>query len=153
MKNPENGKFATELTVGEVAARSGVTVPTLHFYESQGLIESWRNEGNQRRFAREVLRRIAVIRVAQRTGISLASIRDTLKTLPNGRTPTAGDWKNLSAKWKAELNDRIGRLTRLRDQLSSCIGCGCLSLTDCPLRNPWDALSRQGTGPRLLDPD
>ena len=81
MKNPENGKFATELTVGEVAARSGVTVPTLHFYESQGLIESWRNEGNQRRFAREVLRRIAVIRVAQRTGISLASIRDTLKTL------------------------------------------------------------------------
>jgi MerR family redox-sensitive transcriptional activator SoxR len=139
--------------VGEVAARSGVAVSTLHFYESKGLIKSWRNAGNQRRYAREVLRRVAVIKVAQRTGIPLASIRKALKALPGERTPTAGDWKSLSAAWRAELNDRIDRLTRLRDQLDGCIGCGCLSLGVCPLRNPWDKLSAQGPGPRLLDPD
>jgi MerR family redox-sensitive transcriptional activator SoxR len=145
--------FHRELTVGEVAARSGVAVSTLHFYESKGLIKSWRNAGNQRRYAREVLRRVAVIKVAQRTGIPLASIRKALKALPGERTPTAGDWKSLSAAWRAELNDRIDRLTRLRDQLDGCIGCGCLSLGVCPLRNPWDKLSAQGPGPRLLDPD
>jgi MerR family transcriptional regulator, redox-sensitive transcriptional activator SoxR len=145
--------LATKLTVGEMAARSGVAVSTLHYYESEGLIESYRNRGNQRRYPREVLRRVAVIRVAQRTGISLASIREALKALPNGRTPTADDWKKLSARWRAELNDRIERLMRLRDQLDGCIGCGCLSLRDCPLRNPWDKLAGQGSGPQLLDPD
>jgi MerR family redox-sensitive transcriptional activator SoxR len=148
-----SSSIGKELTVGEVAARSGVAVSAIHFYESKGLIKSWRNQGNQRRYPREVLRRVAVIKVAQRVGIPLASIREALITLPEGRTPTAADWGRLSAKWKAELNDRITKLTRLRDQLNRCIGCGCLSLKDCPLRNPWDELSEQGPGPRLLDPD
>src|SRR5580692_3662498 len=147
------GSISTELTVGEVAARSGVAVSALHFYEAEGLITSWRNEGNQRRYPREVLRRIAVIRVAQRTGISLASIREAMHALPDRRTPTTEDWRKLSARWRGELNDRIERLIRLRDQLDGCIGCGCLSLEACPLRNPWDKLSEQGPGPRLLDPD
>ncbi|HTV58622.1 MAG TPA: redox-sensitive transcriptional activator SoxR [Verrucomicrobiae bacterium] len=152
MKNEASG-IARELSVGEVGRRSGVAVSTLHFYESKGLIKSWRNRGNQRRYAREVLRRVALIKVAQRTGISLASIREALKGLPNGRTPTAEDWRELSAKWRADLDERINRLTRLRDQLDGCIGCGCLSLGICPLRNPWDRLGKQGPGPRLLDPE
>jgi MerR family redox-sensitive transcriptional activator SoxR len=142
-----------ELTVGQVAARSGVSVPTLHFYEAKGLISSWRNSGNQRRYAREVLRRVALIKVAQRTGISLASIKQALNSLPKGHTPTADDWKILSAKWRAGLDERIARLMRLRNQLDGCIGCGCLSLGVCPLRNPWDRLAEQGPGPRLLDPE
>lgn len=152
MKMAAGGK-AREMTVGEVAARSGVAVSTLHFYESKGLIRSWRSRGNQRRYAREVLRRVALIKVAQRTGISLASIREALRVLPNERTPTAEDWRELSAKWRGELDERINRLTRLRDQLDGCIGCGCLSLGICPLRNPWDRLAEEGPGPRLLDPD
>lgn len=151
--NPKaSTQISRELTVGEVAARSGVAVSTLHFYEAQGLIRSWRNQGNQRRYARDVLRRVAVIKVAQRTGISLAVIRDALKTLPSGRTPTTEDWKKLSVKWRADLDDRIQRLTRLRDRLDGCIGCGCLSLGVCPLRNPCDRLAKQGPGPQLLDP-
>lgn len=152
-KKSEHGPIAAELTVGEAAKRSGVAVSTLHFYEAEGLIRSYRNAGNQRRYPREVLRRIAVIRVAQRTGISLAEIREALKALPNGRTPTAEDWQKLSARWRGELNDRIDRLTRLRDQLDGCIGCGCLSLDVCPLRNPWDRAAEQGPGPRYLDPE
>lgn len=144
--------FHTQLTVGEVAARSGVAVSTLHYYEAQGLIESWRNRGNQRRYPREVLRRVAVIKVAQRTGIPLKVIREALATLPDERTPTPEDWQRLSKRWRADLDDRIARLTRLRDQLDGCIGCGCLSLGTCPLRNPWDKLSAEGPGPRLLDP-
>jgi MerR family redox-sensitive transcriptional activator SoxR len=153
VKNAESGRIRLELTVGEVAARSGVAVSALHFYESEGLIRSWRNEGNQRRYARDVLRRLAVIRVAQRTGISLASIRMALQTLPDGRAPGNEDWANLSKSWRAELNERIDRLVRLRDQLDGCIGCGCLSLGVCPLRNPWDRLAAEGPGPRLLDPE
>lgn len=153
METPEQSRLAAELTVGEAAARSGVAVSTLHFYEAKGLIRSRRNAGNQRRYPREALRRIAVIRVAQRTGISLTEIRDALKSLPDGRTPTAEDWEKLSACWHADLEDRIARLTRLRDQLNGCIGCGCLSLGVCPLRNPWDRLAEEGPGPRLLDPD
>lgn len=145
----EHGK---ELSVGEVAERSGVAVSTLHFYEAKGLIGSWRSRGNQRRYPREVLRRIAVIRVAQRLGIPLARIKEALGTLPAGRTPTAEDWARLSASWRAELDERIRTLTRLRDELDGCIGCGCLSMKACPLRNPWDVLSEQGPGPRLLDP-
>lgn len=145
--------YRAELSVGEVAERSGVAVSTIHFYEAKGLIKGWRNQGNQRRYPREVLRRVAVIKIAQRTGIALASIHDALMTLPEGRTPTAADWRKLSVRWKTELDDRIVRLTQLRDQLSGCIGCGCLSIKDCPLRNPWDELSEQGPGPRLLEPD
>ena len=117
------------------------------------MIRSWRNAGNQRRYAREVLRRVAIIRVAQRAGISLACIRDALQTLPNERTPTSDDWKKLSARWREDLSDRIGRLTRLRDQLDGCIGCGCLSLGVCPLYNPADKLGKLGPGPQILDPN
>lgn len=139
------------LSVGEVAARSGVPISTIHFYEAKGLIRSWRNAGNQRRFAREVLRRIAVIKVAQRAGIPLAKIKDALGGLPNSRTPTAADWRRLSSRWRADLDERIDRLTRLRDALDGCIGCGCLSTRECPLRNPDDALGEAGPGPRLLE--
>src|SRR6266852_5981785 len=109
---PDHARFHRELTVGEVAARSGVAVSTIHFYEAKGLIKSWRNRGNQRRYAREALRRVAIIRVAQRTGIPLSMIHDALMALPQGRTPTMDDWGKLSAGWKAELDDRIGKLTR-----------------------------------------
>jgi MerR family transcriptional regulator, redox-sensitive transcriptional activator SoxR len=149
----EHPEVHRALTVGEVAARSGVANSALHFYEAEGLITSWRNSGNQRRYARDVLRRVAVIKVAQRTGIPLAEIRDALASLPEKRTPNAQDWKKLSAKWKAQLDDRIARLTRLRDQMDGCIGCGCLSIDTCTLRNPWDRLGAEGPGPRLLDPD
>lgn len=140
-----------EMTIGEVARRSGVSVATLHFYESRGLIKSWRTSGNQRRYPRGVLRRIAIIKVAQRTGIPLAEIQAALQTLPAHCAPSAADWQALSVLWRADLDARIARLTRLRDQLSSCIGCGCLSLEDCPLRNPADQLATQGSGPHLLE--
>jgi MerR family redox-sensitive transcriptional activator SoxR len=141
-----------ELSVGQVAARSGVAVSAIHFYEARGLIGSRRNSGNQRRYAREVLRRVAVIKVAQRIGMPLDAIRAALATLPAGRTPTAADWRRMSALWKHGLDERIERLLKLRDSLSGCIGCGCLSLKACPLRNPEDRLGRQGSGPLLLDP-
>jgi MerR family transcriptional regulator, redox-sensitive transcriptional activator SoxR len=136
MKKPVPERISLELTVGEVANRSGVAVSTLHYYESEGLISSWRSQGNQRRYAREVLRRVAVIKVAQRSGLPLASIRKALEALPGGRTPTAEVWRKLSAGWKTELNDRITRLTRLRDQLDGCIGCGCLSLEGLSAAKP-----------------
>jgi MerR family redox-sensitive transcriptional activator SoxR len=138
------------LSVGEVAQRSGVAVSALHFYEAKGLIKSVRSAGQQRRYGRDVLRRVAVIKVAQRIGIPLASIGTALASLPEGRTPTAADWAQLSSVWRKELNERIAQLTRLRDQLDSCIGCGCLSIEACRLRNPLDALSCQGSGPQLL---
>ena len=139
------------LTVGEVASRSGIAVSTIHFYEAKGLIRSQRNRGNQRRFERAELRRIAVIRVAQRAGISLGEIRDALATLPTKRTVSAKDWARMSNRWKSELNGRIERLVALRDQLGDCIGCGCLSIDSCPLRNPMDVLANEGPGPQLLD--
>ena len=140
-----------ELTVGDVARRAGVAVSTLHFYESKGLIASRRNTGNQRRYSRAVLRQIAVIKVAQSTGVPLSAIREALRSLPKGRPPTARDWARLSAKWRSDLDERIETLTRLRDQLSGCIGCGCLSLKTCPLRNPGDKAREQGPGARLFD--
>lgn len=135
--------------MGEVAKRSGVSVATLHFYESKGLIESTRNQGNQRRFERSVLRRIAIIRIAINTGISLAVIKEHLDTLPK-RKITIDEWKQLSTKWHEMLTDRINALTELRDDMGECIGCGCLSLEDCPLRNPEDVLASKGSGPQLL---
>lgn len=141
------------LSVGEVAERSGVAVSAVHFYESKGLIQSQRNAGNQRRYSRDVLRRIAIIKVGQRLGIPLAEIQQAFAALPEQRTPTASDWQKLSARWRADLDERIARLTLLRDQMSSCIGCGCVSLRDCPLRNPWDELSERGPGAHLLEPD
>jgi MerR family redox-sensitive transcriptional activator SoxR len=139
------------LTVGEVAARSGVAVSALHYYETQGLIRGTRTAGNQRRFARGVLRRIAVIKVAQRMGIALADIRQALEALPADQAPTAKDWKRLSARWRQTLDARIQTLSALRDQLGDCIGCGCLSMETCPLRNPQDRLAKKGPGPQLLD--
>lgn len=138
------------LTVGQMAARSGVAVSTLHYYEAQGLIKSQRTSGNQRRYSRDTLRRVAIIRVAQRVGLPLKTIRETLASLPDDRVPTVADWTRLSAEWRAELDARIEQLRRLRDQLSDCIGCGCLSIERCRLRNPGDALGRQGPGPRRL---
>ena len=138
------------LTVGEVARRSGVAVSALHFYETKGLIHSVRSAGQQRRYGRDVLRRVAVIKVAQRIGISLASISEAFASLPEGRSPTAADWARMSSLWRQELDERIMQLTRLRDQLDGCIGCGCLSIDACRLRNPLDELSEQGSGPQLL---
>ncbi|UZF92724.1 redox-sensitive transcriptional activator SoxR [Bosea sp. NBC_00550] len=142
-----------ELSVGDVAHRSGLAVSALHFYEAEGLIRSHRTPGNQRRYPREVLRRVAIIKVAQRAGMPLKTIREVFKALPQERTPTVADWTRLSSAWKAELEHRIDRLTRLRDHLNGCIGCGCLSVRDCPLHNPFDRLAEEGPGPRLLDPD
>ncbi len=140
----------TEMTVGEVAHRSGVAVTALHFYEREGLITSRRTTGNQRRFRREVLRRLALIRIAQRVGIPLAAIRTALDGLPGGRSPTRADWNELSDRWRAELDDRIRRLQQLRDDFSGCIGCGCLSLDFCALVNPEDRLAADGPGARRL---
>ena len=142
--------MARELTVGEVAARSGVAVSALHFYERKGLIRSHRTGGNQRRYAPDVLRRVAVIKVAQEVGIPLADIAAALRSLPGERTPTREDWSRLSTAWKAELERRIRQLESLRDGLADCIGCGCMSLDRCPLRNPGDRLAGEGTGPRRL---
>lgn len=152
MKGIDPGQRDVLLSVGQVAERSGVAVSTLHFYESKGLIHSRRNAGNQRRYPREVLRRVSLIKVAQRLGIPLASIGRALATLPQGHTPTAADWQRLSVQWKSELDARIEQLANLRDQLTGCIGCGCLSMHDCPLRNPRDALAAEGAGARLLEP-
>jgi MerR family transcriptional regulator, redox-sensitive transcriptional activator SoxR len=152
MEKTDFEQFGRELTVGQVAERSGVAVSAIHFYEAKGLITSWRNTGNQRRYPREVLRRVSIIKVAQRLGFPLASIKSALDGLPKGRTPTDADWRKLAARWRAELDERIGKLTRLRDELSGCIGCGCLSMKQCPLRNPCDELSAQGPGPQLLEP-
>jgi MerR family transcriptional regulator, redox-sensitive transcriptional activator SoxR len=124
----------------------------VHFYDSEGLIKGWRSAGNQRRYSRDVLRRVAVIKVAQRLGLPLAMIREALESLPEGRTPTASDWKRLSVAWREELDRRIELLRKLRSQLNDCIGCGCLSLKACRLRNPMDTLSDEGCGPRRLDP-
>jgi MerR family transcriptional regulator, redox-sensitive transcriptional activator SoxR len=139
-----------ELTVGELAARSGVSVSALHFYERQGLISSRRTPRNQRRYRRETLRRVAFVRVSQRVGIPLAAIADALASLPGDRTPTAKDWRRLSLAWRDDLDARIAQLQQLRDHLTDCIGCGCLTLRKCRLNNPHDALGHDGPGPRTL---
>ncbi|GAA1570961.1 redox-sensitive transcriptional activator SoxR [Actinomadura kijaniata] len=139
-----------ELTVGQLAERSGVAVSALHFYESKGLITSRRTAGNQRRFSRDTLRRVAFIKVSQRVGIPLATIKEALETLPCERTPTAEDWERLSEMWRADLDERIEQLRKLRDSLDDCIGCGCLSIRKCALANPYDRLGDQGPGPRRL---
>ena len=138
------------LSVGDVARRSGVAVSALHFYEARGLIRSDRTSGNQRRYDRTVLRRIAVIRVAQDLGLSLTRIADALSTLPADAAPGRDDWARLSAQWRDEIDERIARLQQLRDGLTNCIGCGCLSTGHCPMRNPDDRLAAEGSGPRLL---
>lgn len=139
-----------EFSVGQLAARSGVAVSALHFYEREGLISARRTSGNQRRYPRETLRRVAFIRISHRVGIPLATIREALATLPDGRTPTKTDWERLSKHWHDDLSHRIDELTRLRDNLTDCIGCGCLSMASCALANPHDALGTTGAGPRRV---
>ena len=146
---PDPTDPSPELGVGELAARSGVAVSALHFYESRGLIHAGRSAGNQRRYPRSVLRRVAFIKVAQRVGIPLGAIADALQALPAGRTPTGADWRRLSSQWRDELDARILTLTQMRNQLDGCIGCGCLSLKVCPLRNPQDTLAQLGPGPHF----
>jgi MerR family transcriptional regulator, redox-sensitive transcriptional activator SoxR len=139
-----------ELTVGQLAERSGVAVSALHFYERQGLITSRRTSGNQRRYRRDTLRRVALIRIAHRVGIPLAEVRQALENLPNERVPTRSDWAALSQVWHDDLSARIEQLQQLRDQFSECIGCGCLSIDRCRLSNPYDELGKHGPGPRKL---
>jgi MerR family redox-sensitive transcriptional activator SoxR len=139
-----------ELPPGELAERSGVAISALHFYEREGLITSRRTSGNQRRYSRETLRRVAFIRMSQRLGIPLARVREALATLPADRVPTRKDWARLSAGWREDIDDRILHLQRLRDNLADCIGCGCLSLRSCALSNPGDVLAGQGPGPVRL---
>ncbi len=139
-----------KMTVSEVATRSGVSASALRFYERQGLIDSERTTGNQRRYHRDVLRRVAFIHVAQRVGLSLEEIGAALESLPAGRTPNQRDWERLSSRWRAELDERVRLLVALRDELTECIGCGCLTLQRCKLYNPEDGARRFGSGPRYL---
>ncbi|GAA3848285.1 redox-sensitive transcriptional activator SoxR [Streptomyces sedi] len=143
-------RIARELTIGQLAERSGVATSALRFYETQGLISSRRTSGNQRRYHREMLRRVAFIRVSQNVGMPLQAIREALTRLPEERTPTPADWAEVSASWRADLDARIRQLVRLRDDLTECIGCGCLSLESCMLANPYDICAREGSGPRRL---
>jgi MerR family redox-sensitive transcriptional activator SoxR len=146
----ENHRDIRRLTIGEVAERTGVAVSTVRFYDAQGFISSTRSEGGQRRYARDVLRRIAFIRAAQTIGLTLEEIQSALATLPLGRTPTKADWANLSRGWRPRIDEQIQQLERLRDELTSCIGCGCLSLRACALYNPGDRAATLGEGARYL---
>jgi MerR family redox-sensitive transcriptional activator SoxR len=138
------------LTVGQVAERSGMAPSALRFYESEGLIEATRTSGNQRRYPRSVLRRLAFIRAARNVGLSLEEVAAALRTLPAGRTPTKSDWARLSRSWRVRLDEQIAALQKLRDGLDSCIGCGCLSLQRCAVQNPGDIAAATGTGARYL---
>ena len=138
------------ITIGELARRSGAAASALRFYETQGLVASTRTAGRQRQFPKDVLRRVAFIRAAQAVGLSLEQIKAALATLPEQRTPTKADWERLSQSWRGLLDQRIQALVALRDQLSSCIGCGCLSLRSCALYNPGDVAQRRGSGARYL---
>ncbi len=146
----EHAGIPSTLSVGEVARRSDVAVSTLHFYEAKGLIRSTRTRGNQRIYERDVLRRVAFIKVAQRVGMKLTDIAAALSTLPATSAPSRADWARLSASWRGDLDERIAQLKKLRDTLDDCIGCGCLSIDRCRLRNPRDELGAEGPGPRRL---
>ena len=140
----------TLISIGDLAERAGVPHSALRFYEQQGLLKSVRTAGGQRRYARDMLRRVAFIRSAQNVGLRLEDIAAALAQLPDSRTPTKSDWTRLSKRWRAVLDERIHALESLRDQLDQCIGCGCLSLTACKLYNPADAAGVRGSGPRYL---
>lgn len=142
---------AQSLSVGEVAKRSGLTVSTLHFYESKGLLAAQRTAGNQRVFSRGVLRRIAIIRIAQASGISLSEIKSALEPIPHDRKATAKEWETVSKVWAQSLKQRIEQLTKLSTSLEGCIGCGCLTMGECPLLNPEDSLGETQSGPVLFN--
>lgn len=139
-----------EISIGELSERTGVARSALRYYEDEGLIHSERTSGNQRRYHREVVRRVSFIRVAQELGMSLEEIRDAMQALPESRTPTKADWARISKAWRPRIEARIEMMERLRDRLDSCIGCGCLSLKACHLLNPRDEAAESGTGPRYL---
>lgn len=142
-----------ELTIGDVAARGGIASSALRFYEAQGLIASSRTTGNQRRYERAVLRRVALIRAGRAAGIPLERIRAALDTLPTSRTPTRRDWERLSRDWRDDLDRRIDTLHSIRDRLTTCIGCGCLSIDRCALLNPSDEAAHMGPGAHYLQQD
>lgn len=144
------GAVSSWLRPGQLAERAGVAVSTLHYYESLGLIASRRTSGNRREYRRDTLRVLAFVRAAQSVGVSLERIREAVATLPDGRSPTREDWARLSLTWRDELDERIARLTALRDSFTDCIGCGCLSLEICPVANPGDRLASEGPGARRL---
>lgn len=139
-------RLADHITIGELSARSGVATSALRFYEQRGLIRSERTAGNQRRYARSQLRRVAFVRAAQRVGLSIDEIREALSTLPDNRTPTKADWARLSRNWESRLDERIRELEALKTKLTGCIGCGCLSLRRCALSNPDDVVAARGPG-------
>lgn len=149
---PHSLNSTDQLSIGQVAHRSGIAVSALHFYEREGLIFSSRNEGNQRRFNRDVLRRIAFIRASQRVGIPLGLIKEALDELPLKRTPKEPDWAKVAKRWHEVLTSQIEYMERVRDDLWTCIGCGCLSFDRCALVNPDDAMSTEGPGARGLLP-
>ena len=140
-----------DLSVGKVAQRCGVNVSTLHFYERKGLIASNRNGGNQRRYGRDTIRRVSLIKAAQHLGVSLEEVKEAFASLPTFRAPDQQEWATMAIQWQQQLTQRIASLTRLRDSLDGCIGCGCLSMKRCPIYNPHDQLEEQGPGPVLLN--
>jgi MerR family transcriptional regulator, redox-sensitive transcriptional activator SoxR len=141
----------TELTIGELSERSGIATSAIRYYEERGLVRSRRTTGNQRRYERSMLRRLAFIRTAQRVGLTLDEIEEALAALPSNRTPTKADWSRLSRGWRPRLDAQIAQLERLRDTLDSCIGCGCLSLRRCSLNNPDDVVAARGPGAVFLE--
>jgi MerR family redox-sensitive transcriptional activator SoxR len=140
----------SELTIGELSERTGVSASALRFYEAEGLLQAGRSGGGQRRYSRDTIRRVSFVRVAQEVGLSLAEVRAALDSLPQQRTPTAKDWERLSRSWRPRLDAQIAMLERLRDRLHGCIGCGCLSLGVCRLVNPDDQAAARGPGPRYI---
>lgn len=142
-----------ELTIGQLSARSGVATSALRYYEAEGLIHSHRNDVGHRRYARETLRRVAFVRAAQTVGLTLDEIGETLRALPDGRTPDSGDWSALAASWRPRLDAQLAYLQRLRERLLGCIGCGCLSMHACPIVNEDDRCAAEGPGARLLGPN
>ncbi|MEI7755733.1 MAG: redox-sensitive transcriptional activator SoxR [Actinomycetota bacterium] len=149
---PQTSTSPAEWSIGQVAERSGVAISALHYYEREGLISSIRNAGNQRRYGRDVLRRLAFIRASQRVGIPLVTIKEALDDLPARRTPREEDWGPVAMRWKQVLEKQIEYLERVRDDLATCIGCGCLSFQRCHLVNPDDAMAVEGPGARRLLP-
>jgi MerR family redox-sensitive transcriptional activator SoxR len=141
------------MTIGELAARSGVATSAIRFYESRGLVHAERTAGNQRRYPQHTLRRVGFIKAAQRVGLTLDEIGEALSLLPDNRTPTKADWTRLSRTWRSRLDEQIRRIELLRDRLDGCIGCGCLSLKKCALNNPHDWMAMLGTGPVSLEPE
>jgi len=139
-----------ELTIGALSERTGVAHSALRFYEAEGLIHATRSAGGQRRYPRDILRRVSFIRIAQQVGLSLGEIRTSLSSLPEDRTPNKRDWERLSSSWRPRLDAQIAVLERLRDRLTGCIGCGCLSLRLCQLANPDDEAAERGPGPRYI---